>query len=442
MAAQTRAMMLAAGMMLLAGAAAAEDNWPQWRGPNQNGVSDAQNLPDTWSETDGIVWKAELPSWSGSSPVIWGDCIFLTSPSKGEVAADQNRFASPGGNNLLLLCLSKKDGKILWERELDAGNKLNRKQNNTSPTPVTDGKTVWTITGTGMVTALTMDGEVIWKFNLPENYGPIGLNFGYASSPLLHDGKLFVQVLHGFRTDDPSYIVALDAMTGKVVWRVERPTDAIRETPDAYNTPTLLRDGEKSQLIVCGGGFVSAHDPSSGSEIWRASGLDPKHDEYYRTISSAVAVDGMVYAPTRQKPLLAVRGGGSGDVTETNIAWKWDQPYGPDVPTAACDGKYFYMVEDKGVVTCLNAKTGEVIWGPEHTANGAVSASPIVADGKVYVTNEAGETTVLAAGPEFKVIAANTLPGEGHLLSTMAVSGNQLFMRTPAHLYCIGRAQK
>ena len=436
---------LAFGVLLLAAKATAEENWPQWRGPNQNGVSDAKDLPDTWSETDGIVWKTDLPSWSGSSPVIWQDRVFVTSPSKSDIdlpTAERDPFLNPGGNRLLLLCLSKDDGRILWERELDSGNSLNRKQNNTSPTPVTDGKHVWALTGTGMVTALTTDGEMVWTKNLQKDYGQFGLMFGYASSPLLHDGKLIVQVLHGYQTDDPSYIVAFDASTGNVHWRVERPTDALKETPDAYNTPALLRDKSNVQIVVCGGGFVSGHDPSTGNEIWRAYGLDPKNDDHYRTIASAVVVDGMVYAPTRQRPLLAFRSGGTGDVSTSHLAWQWDKPYGPDVPTPACDGQRFYMVDDKGVATCLDAKTGEVIWGPEHTGKGAVSASPLVADGKVYITNEAGVTTVLSAGPEYQVIATNTLPGEGHTLSSMAVSGNQLFLRTPGSLYCIGRQQK
>ena len=427
---------------MFAGVAFAGENWPQWRGPDQNGISDSTGLPETWSETENIVWKVELPSWSGSSPVVWGDRILVTSPTQGETPTDKSRFLNPGGDGLLLLCLSRKDGSTLWQVELDSGNHLGRKQNATSPTPVTDGKNIWVITGTGTVALLTMDGAVVWKQNFQKDYGQVGTNFGYATSPLIHDGKVIVQVLHGYKTDDPSYIMAYDAMKGDVLWRVERPTDALSETPDAYNTPTILGEGADAQIIVCGGGFVSGHDPKNGQEIWRASGLDPKRDEYYRTIASAIAVDGMVYAPTRQKPLLAIRGGGKGDVTESHLAWKWDEAYGPDVPTPACDGKYFYMVDDKGVATCLDAKTGAVIWGPEHTARGAVSASPIVADGKLYITNEDAVTSVLAAGPTFKAIATNTLPGEGHTLSTMAVAGNQIFMRTPSHLYCIAKAAK
>ena len=196
----------------------AQDNWPQWRGPDQNGVSAATELPTTWSLTENIVWKTALPSWSASTPIIWGDRIFVTSPSP--AASEEEK--EPGGKELLLLCISRENGRELWRHKLGEGNWLYRKQNNTSPSPVTDGKHVWVVTGTGQVTALDMDGKVLWKRNLQKDYGTFGLNFGYASSPLLYDGKLILEVLHGSYTDDPSYIVAFDTMTGKELWRRER----------------------------------------------------------------------------------------------------------------------------------------------------------------------------------------------------------------------------
>jgi outer membrane protein assembly factor BamB len=423
--------------LLLAGASVpAQENWPQWRGPDHNGVSTSTGLPVTWSESENIVWKAALPSWSGGSPVIWGDRVFVTSASKAaEASAAPGRH--PGGEKLLLLCLSKKDGSVLWERELDGGNKLSRKQNDSSPSPVTDGERVWVMTGSGTLTALDLDGNPLWKRNIQEDYGPFGLQFGYASSPILYEGLLIVQVLHGFRHDDPSYLVAFDAATGKPVWREERWTDAIHECPDAYTTPTLSRVGDRLELVVSGGDYVTGHDPSSGKELWRAAGLNPGKSRVYRIIASPVAVDGMVYAPTRKKPLLALRAGGTGDVTTSHLAWKWDEQGGPDVPTPACDGKRFYMVDDRGLATCLDAKTGAVIWGPERVLEGIVSASPLLADDKLYATDEKGVTAVMSAGDEFKLLAKNDLKDE-YTLSSMAVSGNRLFLRTSSHLYCIG----
>ena len=420
-------------VLLAPGLVCADDNWPQWRGPNQNGVADARDLPETWSKTQNIVWKMPLPSWSGSSPIVWGDTVFVTSPST--PTNDDER--KTGGPSLLLLAISKEDGRILWEREMDTGNKVISKQNFSSPTPVTDGQFVWAVTGTGAVVAVTMDGEVVWKRNLVEMYGKFGQQFGYASSPLLYDGKLIVQVLHGFFTDEPSYVMAFDTATGEFAWRVERPTEAVLESPDSYGTPTLLRYPDKAEIIVSGGDYVTAHDPATGAEVWRAAGINPKNIDRNRIIVSPVAVDGMVYACSRKAPFLAFRGGGAGIVTESHLAWKHMKD-APDVPTPVCDGKHVYLFDDRGVVTCLDAKTGAVVWGPERTARGIVSASPILADGKLYITNEAGVTSVVAAG-KFKLLATNTLPSDGKTLSTLAVSGNRLYLRTPTDLYCIGK---
>ena len=429
--------------VVLMGRAYAEENWPQWRGPQQTGVADASNLPATWSETENIIWKTPLPSWSGGSPIIWGDRIFVTSPSKvGGGAGAASAEPRAGGPNLLLLCMSKGDGRTLWERELDTGNKLNSKQNASSPSPVTDGAHVWAVTGTGAVAALTMDGEIMWKRNLQKDYGAFGLNFGYASSPLLYDGKLIVQVLHGYTTDAPSYLVAFDALSGKALWRTERPTNAVRESHDAYTTPTLLRHEDKTQVVVSGGDYVTGHDPETGKEIWRAGGLNPRASAKNRIIVSPVVADGMIYANSSREPLLALRAGGEGDITASHLAWKLDKYDGPDVPPPACDGACLYVVNDRGMTTCINAKTGDVLWGPERTAKGTVSASPIVADGKVFITNEEAVTTVLAAGPKYQVLATNSLLSEGRTLSSFAVSANRLFLRTPTHLYCIGKKTK
>jgi len=432
----------------------AGQHWPQWRGPNGDGTTDSTNLPTTWSTNKNILWKAELPSWSGSTPVIWGDRIFVTSPTKpGSRSADaakQERrngatdgggaygVSDPGGPSLLLICISKHDGKVLWQRELDQGNRLWRKQNASSPSPVTDGKHVWVVTGTGAVTAFDMEGNEIWKRNLQSDYGKFGLNWGYASSPLLYDGKLIIEVLHGAKTDDPSYLAAFDGVTGKVLWRQERPTDAPQESPDAYTTPALLTYNGKMQIVVSGGDYVTGHDPATGVEIWRAAGLNPRKSPNYRIIASPVVKDGMIYAPTRQRPLLALRAGGAGDVTTSHLAWKWEDDGAPDVPTPVSDGKYFYMVSDNGMVTCLDARTGKLVWGPERTAVGTVSSSPLLAESKLYVTNERNTTSVLSAGPEFKVLATNELDGT-YTLSSIAVSGEQLFLRTSMYLYCIAK---
>jgi outer membrane protein assembly factor BamB len=449
-----RSLVLVVTAVLVTGAAA-DDNWPQWRGPAQDGVSrSARDLPVAWSGTENVAWKTALPSWSGSTPIIWGDRIFVMSPSAApetpEAASEEQdrrrgggRWGGgpqdPGGPKLLLMAISKNDGSILWQHELDEGNELFRKGNNASPSPVTDGTHVWAVTGTGAVVALDMDGKLAWKHNLQKEYGTFGLMWGYASSPLLHDGKLIIEVLHGFKTDDPSYVVAFDALTGAVAWRTERPTDAPMESPDAYTTPVLLRHGNTAQIVISGGDYVTGHDPADGRELWRVAGLNPRAARNYRIVASPLIVDGFIYAPTRVRPLLALRIGDDGRPAE-DAAWKWDASGAPDVPTPA-DGTYFYMVNDAGMVTCLDAKTGEAHWGPERTVAGTVSSSPLLADGKLYFTNEEGVTVVLAAGAEFKVLATNELDGT-YTLSSPVASGKQLFIRTSSHLYCIEKQAK
>jgi len=274
-----------------------------------------------------------------------------------------------------------------------------------------------------------MDGNRTWSRDLQEDFGPFGLNFGYASSPLLHDGKLILQVLHGSHTDDPSYVLALDARTGETLWRQERETDALAESPDAYTTPAIVENDGEEQIVISGGDYVTGHDPQTGAELWRTAGLNPEKRKNYRIVGSPVVVDNVIYAPTRKRPLLALRPGGE-------LLWKFEGQAAPDVPTPVSDGTYFYIVDDKGLASCLDARTGEMVWGPERTAEGIVSSSPILADGKIYIVNESAVTTVLTAGPEFEILATNELDGSYTLSSPVAI-GSQLLIRTGTHLYCI-----
>lgn len=429
-------------VLSLALPAPAADNWPAWRGPNRDGTTDSTGLPVEWDEQKNVKWKAPLPCWGGASPIVYGDRVFVVSPSAGSAGKGVSRKlpmagrSNPGGDDILLLCLSREDGSVRWQRSLDDGNTLFGKQNMASPSPVTDGEHVWVATGTGVIAAFQVSGEEVWRRDLQKEYGEFGLYWGYASSPMLHDDKLFVQVLHGATTDDPSYLLALDSRTGKNVWKRERVTGATKECPDAYTTPTILRHDDQDQLIISGADYVTAHEPATGKELWRCGGLNPLNMGNYRIVGTPIAMSGMIYAPTRNKPLLAIRAGGSGDVSESHVAWKYEGPGGPDVPSPVCDGKYLYLVDDAGIVNCLDARTGSVVWGPKRTAIGTVSASPVLADGKLFVTNEQGTTTVLAAGPEFKEIATNELNDE-YTISTPAIAGSQIFIRTSKFLYCI-----
>ena len=403
-------------------AAVRAENWPQWRGPSLNGVSTEKNLPVEWTTEENVTWKLELPEWSGSTPIIWGDRIFLN------VAA---------GDGLYLWCVNRNTADPLWVRPLGSGNVKMRKQNMSSPSPVTDGKNVYVMTGTGSLKGYDFNGNQIWARDIQKDYGRFGLNWGYASSPLLFEDSLYVQVLHGMRTDDPSYILRIDKKTGKTLWRVERLTDAIRESPDSYSTPALLRYDGKTEIVITGGDCATGHDPATGKELWRLNGLNPRNNPANRTIASPVVTDSLIYASSRVRPLVAIRTGGRGDISESHRVWSTNN--GPDVPTPVTDGKYFYIVNDKGITWCLNANTGETIWGPERIEMGIYSSSPVLADGKIYITSEDGVTTVMKAGPNFEILARNNL--DDYSLSSVAISEGQLFLRTAQYLYCIGKRQ-
>lgn len=418
-------------------------NWPQWRGPSLNGTSDSTGLPVTWSETENVKWKVKLPSWSGSTPAIWGEKIFVPSPSPAVEGAEAKTVRAMGGQrkregvDLLLLCLSRKDGSEIWRSTLAGANYQIGKQNMSSPSPITDGTMVWWLTGTGVLTALDMDGKAIWKTDLQEKYGKFGLGWGYGASPLLFEGKLIVPVLHGMNTDDPSYLVAFEPKTGKVLWKVERPTDSPNEGPDAYTTPVPMKVGDRWQFIVAGGDYVTGHDPETGREIWRCGGFNPRGDKFYRQICTPAVVGDLVFSCIKQGPTVACRAGGEGLVTRTHTAWTSSEILF-DVPSPVSDGKHLYILNDRGLMSCVDPKTGEARYKKERLPQGTYSASPLLADGKIYVTSERGRTAVLAAGPEFKILSENQLDDD-YTLASIAVSGSQLFIRTSAHLYCIGK---
>jgi outer membrane protein assembly factor BamB len=310
-----------------------------------------------------------------------------------------------------------------------------------SPSPVTDGKTVWVMTGTGVVKAFDFGGTELWSRDIQNDYGKFGLNHGYGSSPLLFEGGLYIQVLHGMKTDDPSYLLRLDAKTGKTVWRVERPTDAVVESPDSYTTPVLLRQGGKIRLVITGGDYVTMHDPATGQELWRAGGMNPKNNPMNRIIASPVVNGTLFYVPTRISPLQAFQAAPDGDLKKTELVWiVWTFRDGPDVPTPVTDGKYLYTINDRGIAWCLDARTGKEIYGGQRIKPAIYSSSPVLADGKIYMSNEEGLTTVIKAGPAFEVLAENNLGG--YVLSSPAVSDGQIFLRTDTALYCVGKRVK
>jgi outer membrane protein assembly factor BamB len=364
-----------------------------------------------------------MPERSGSTPIVWGDAIFL---NVGE------------GNNLAFWSIDRGTGAVRWKRPLGGGNVTMRKQRMSSPSPVTDGRNVWVMTGTGLLRGFDFEGKELWMRDIQKDYGRFGINWGYASSPLLHEDSLFVQVLHGMHTDDPSYLLRIDKATGKTLWRVERPTSARSESPDAYSTPALLRYKGVTEIVITGGDVVTGHDPATGKELWRANGLNPTNNGSFRIVASPLIVGETIVAPSRERPLLVLRAGGRGDITRSHLMWEFNQ--GPDVPSPVSDGTHLYSINDRGIMYCLDLKTGSTVYGPQRLRPATYSGSPVLADGKIYITDEDGVTSVVQAGPKFALLAENDFAE--YTLSSPAVSEGQIFIRTDTALYAIGARRR
>ena len=385
-----------------------------------------------------MAWRTKLPSWSAATPIVWADTIFVTSAEEGSAtlsggfARRFSRTAAP--DKIFLIAVNRKDGAIRWRQQIDSGNQIFRKQNSASPSPITDGVHVWIVTGNGKFLCLTMDGKEVWKRDIQAEYGKFGLYHGYASTPLLHGDRLYVEVLHGMLTNDPSYVFAVDKNTGKTVWKVERPTDAVSESPDNYATPQMATVGDKQQLIVSGADYVTGHDLNTGKELWRIGGFNPTGNPAGRTIASSVVIGNYVVTPsTRGQPTIAFRLGGSGNITGKSELWT--NNLGADVPTPTTDGKYVYLLTDNGVLNCVEGETGKVVYRGQRLEYGTYSASPLLADGKIYAVSEDGTTTVVKAGPVFEILGTSKLD-EFTLASPVAVE-SMLLIRTSDYLYNI-----
>ncbi len=364
-----------------------------------------------------------MPELSGSTPIVWGDRIFL------HVAE---------GHDLYLWCVDRARGTVRWKRLVSGGNRRARKQNMSSPSPVTDGERVWVMTGVGVVKAFDMEGAEIWARDLAKDYGALGMQYGYGASPLLFEDSLYVSVLQGWNTDAPSYVLRIGKRDGRTIWRVERRTNARGESKDGYTTPAVVRTAGGVEVIVSGGDVVTGHEPNSGRELWRASGLNPDGYEHYRVVASPVVLGDTIIVPSRERPVLALRAGGRGDVSRSHLRWTFMN--GPDVPTPVTDGRYLYLVNDRGIMWCVDVTTGREIYGRQRIRSATYSGSPVLADGRLYITDEDGVTSVVRAGPTFELLAENDL--DGHTLGSPAISEGQIFIRTDAVLYAIGQRRR
>ena len=421
------------GALALGSVCAKAENWPQWRGPNFNGSTSEQDLPIQWSKNENIAWATPLPGYSGATPIVWENSVFVSSP-------DEQK-------NLNLICLERKSGQVRWERKVATGDFEKGRNNTASPSPVTDGSHVFILFATGDLAAFDFSGKELWHRNLATDYGRFAINWIYGSSPLLYRGKLYVQVIQQRKAeyshaqdgkpDRDSFLLCLNPSNGSNVWRQVRPTDAFSEAQEAYTTPVPVENGTGAEIIVVGGNYVTAHNAQDGAEIWRCGGLNDKKEAFWRIVPSPVAVDGMVFAcGPKRDPVLAIKDGGHGLVTATHMAWKFTE-FPADCCTPLVYNKRLYVLDgDRQMLTCLQPQTGQKLWQGNLGVHEIFRASPTGADGKIYCISENGTVVVLSAGEEFKVLA--TIPmAESPVRASIAAAQHELFIRTAKSLYCV-----
>ena len=397
------------------------DNWPHWRGANHDGVSAEKGLPVEWSEEKNIVWKLKLPGGSSATPAVWGDKIFL-------MAQDEKQIS--------LLCMSKA-GKLLWKTKVvDSRGKAKGEKSFASPSPSTDGKRVFTMTGMGEVVAIDFDGQEVWRFNAQERYGKFRYGFGYHTTPLLYSGRLYLQLIHS----GGAWVVAIDTMNGKEIWKIERPSDGVAECEHSYTSPCLWRDGKQARLITHGNDYAIAHRLIDGKEIWRVGGLNPK-DQYNRTlrfVSSPVATAGLIVVPSAKgRGVVGVRPDATGLIMSGAKGEQWRLTRGtPDVVSPLIFGEEVYLNRENGSIICLDAATGEQHYSERAHAQ-TYRASPVAANGKIYVTARDGTVSVIKAGPKFDVLYKNKIADQ--LTASPALADGRIYLRGFKALYAVGK---
>ena len=415
--------------VLIAASNVAAENWPVWRGPTGQGISAEKSLPLHWSATSNVTWKTEIPGEAWSSPIVWDDRVFVTT-------------ATQNGAKCHVLCIDRLSGKILWNKEVFEQVTLRKEGKNSyaTSTPCTDGERVYAVFGDGSMVAVTFGGDIVWTNREVQFYSRHGL----GASPILHRGLLIMPFDGSNRINTPgqypnntpeerlgwqlpwdkSFIAAVDVKTGKRVWTGKRGMSRI-----GHSTPVILRYDGKEELLSITGDAVQVFNLKSGERLWsvycQGEGLAP----------TPAYGDGLVYAASgfEKTTLRGIRYTGTYDDPQARIAWE-ERKGVPSQSSLLYVKPYVYAITDGGIASCYKGDSGELIW--QERVGGNHSASPIYADGKIYFLSEQGEGVVIENGPEFKVLARNSI-GE-RCQASYAASQNQLFIRSAKNLYCIG----
>lgn len=410
------------------------DQWPQWRGPDNNGICHETSLPISWDQSRNVVWKVDLPGQGGATPIIWNDRIFVTS-------AD--------GDDLVLLCFSTQDGKQLWRRLVTSGNQDARagEGNSASPSPSTDGQHVWVFFSTGILACYDFEGNQVWKLDCNERFGKIDIQFGLTSTPVLDGDSLYLQLLHGpmvrGNNQRTGKVIRLNKLTGETVWQYDRQTDAQFECKHSYASPLIVNASGKRMLIVHGADCTTAHDLESGKEVWRLGGLNgptklnPKGtDVTFRFVASPSFGGGKLIIPTAKAgPTVALplNDAAAGNLNESHVAWTAAQT--PDVSIPLIVDDLVYLLHNDGKLQCVELATGKQVYF-ERTHSVQHRTSPVYANGHIYFCGKDGMCTVVKAGRKFEIVASNPMGGEP-ITASPAISEGKLYIRTYQALYAI-----
>jgi len=414
-------------------------DWPQWRGPALDGSADETDLPVTFSKTEDLAWSAPMPGPSAATPAVWGDRVFVSSVDKAT-------------GDLLALCLDLGTGSTLWQQVTGKDRKppVGRENNMASPSPVTDGKSVFFFYGNGILAAFDLDGKPRWNSNLEKDHGEFVVKWGYSGSPLLYRGKLYILVMQNhdpnrYRKKNPterrgpleSFLLAVDASTGKTLWKHVRPTDATDESVESYITPMPREVDGSAEIVIHGGEYVTGHDAETGKEKWRWEFSPHDRQVWQRTVSGATVGGDMVFlARPKYRTFYGLKPSGTGRLTDDCVVWRMEQ----NTPDVTCPLLYrdrlYVLSGDKKIMTCLKPATGEVVWQDRLQAQAVFRSSPTGADGKIYCISKRGEVFVLKAGDSFEILSETRLD-EQPCFASIVAAGGRLLVRTPASLYCV-----
>ena len=440
---KTRTIIAAMISYVISASAFGDDNWPQFRGADSRGIGQGDKLPDTWSATENVDWKTDIPGRGGSSPIVWGDKVFLTTVINSGISEEPKKGLYGGGNRpeapktvhtWKVFCLDLKSGNINWEHtvhEAKPNTGIHVKNSFASETPVTDGERVYFYFGNIGLFVFDLEGNPLWSKPFKSHFTRHG--WGTAASPILHKDRLYIIN----DNEEDSWLLALDKKSGKEIWRTTR------EKESNWSSPYIWENELRTEIIIPATKSVRSYN-LNGQELWSFKGMSRI------TIATPYASDGLLYVSSgyvgsRNKPIYAIRPGASGDISvdESNtsndfIVWS-DWHAAPYNPSTLIYQDQLYVLWDRGMLSSMNPKTGDYFFEKTKIPRGksGFTSSPWAYDGKVFCLNEDGETYVFKAGTSFDLLHVNRLTEDEMAMATPAIADNRLLIRTAARLYCI-----